>query len=159
MLDEEVWSEEIGADGAFELGEWLVDDLLTVANGGVVDEDVDLAECRVVLLEDAIDIARIADVSLHDERFASKCLAGFGGLLSTIPIRVIANGYIRAGFGQAESDSAADSAIRPGDQGYVAIDSQIHVRPFRVRSCLPGIVHEIAARKQCGWYHLMRIGE
>ncbi len=88
-----------------------------------IDEDVDSIERFVVLLEDMFDIGRVADVSLHDQRLAPKRLAGLGGLLATIAVRVIADRDIGAGFGQAECNAAADSAIRSGDQGYFAIDS------------------------------------
>nr|WP_276602852.1 hypothetical protein [Nannocystis pusilla] len=116
-LGQEEHREDVGAEGADELR--LVDVLelvLGVLLGGVVDEDVEAAEAIDDLADGVAAERAVADVAADRQTGAALFLDLGGGLAGVAVLAQIDDGDVGALAGEQHGGGAADAAVAPGDE-------------------------------------------
>src|SRR5690606_22751534 len=96
---------------------------------GVVDEDVDVAELVDHAPDVAGDLLLVGHVAGHRDGRPAVALDPLDRALGRRRVDVVARD-LRTVAGQRQRDAAADVRARPGDQGDLALQRDLHVPPL-----------------------------
>ena len=117
------------------------------ADGGVADQDVDLAESLYGCGKHAANLRLVRDVGNHRQGLDSQ-RGGFGGHgFGLFPVRPGVDYYICALGRQLQDDSSADVAPRAGDQSHPAFQS-VHL--LRLLMCPCFFIYACPERQPAG---------
>ena len=116
-------AENVGAEGAFELlGGDVGEVFLWVLLGGVVDEDVELAEFLHCLRHSVLTELGIADVSGHHQAPAALGQHHFQGVLRVLVLVEVQNRHVGPFTGKMHRHGASDAAVAAADEGHLALE-------------------------------------
>ena len=103
------------------------------ADAGVVDQDVDPAECRHRRVDEVLAGLRVGHVGAHRDRAAAHALDE-GGRLGELVLAPGAEGDVGARLGERLGEDHAQPARGAGDDGDLAVEPEqvedCHVSPF-----------------------------
>ena len=105
---------EVGANHCVPILDFHAQRERVTGNGGVVDQDIELAEFREGLLEPGFDLRRVGDVHGDGEGLAASGF-DFGNERGQLFGIAGSDGDFGAGSGDGEGGGAADSLRRAGD--------------------------------------------
>ena len=122
-LGHEELAEDVGPERALELlGGDLLDRILGVLLGGVVDQDLEMPELVHRLADGIAAEGFVADVAGDGQAAAALLLdplAGLGGVLVLVQVD---DGDVGALAGEGDGDGAADAAVAAGDEGHLPLE-------------------------------------
>jgi hypothetical protein len=90
--------------------------VVTPLKGGIVHQDIDIAECIDRFLGDLLRYRPFADIARNQNRFTASLGNQTFRLLSILVFRKIRDSNIRSLSSESESDRSAYTAISSGDQ-------------------------------------------
>src|SRR5215203_4812929 len=153
-LGHEEIAEDVGSEGALDLlRRDLVDVLLRMLLGGVVDEDVEAAEAVDDLLDRLLAEAGVADVAGDGEAVAPLGLDEPLGLARVLALVQVHDGDVRALAGEQDRHGAADAGVAAGDDRDLVVEPSAArearrvVRPRVHLGLAPGLLVLLLRRK------------
>src|SRR5215204_570121 len=153
-LGHEEIAEDVGSEGALDLlRRDLVDVLLRMLLGGVVDEDVEAAEAIDDLLDRLLAEAGVADVAGDGEAVAPLGLDEPLGLARVLALVQVHDGDVSALAGEQDRHGAGDAGVAAGDDRYLVVEPSAArearrvVRPRVHLGLAPGLLVLLLRRK------------